>query len=138
MIRDHSRGLTRRTFFRTLGVFGGSAVLAGVLTGCEMLGDLYGGRPPQDGEAVETDTVEMRDIAFRPRVIEVEPGTNVTWINRDNVEHTVTKPGLFDSGNLAFGERFEFTFEEPGTYDYVCTIHPGMSGRVIVEASMAP
>jgi hypothetical protein len=63
----------------------------------------------------------------------------VTWINRDIVRHTVTSSdGLFDSGRLSAGGRFNYTFDEPGTYGYFCTIHPLMRGTIIVtEAQQA-
>lgn len=127
--------MTRRTFVRALSAVGGSMVLVVTASGCAMLGGLYGPSSSQTEEAVETSTVAMRNISFQPAVIRVAPGTTVTWVNQDQVDHTVTSQPAdrFDSGNVAPGGRFEFTFDQPGTYDYVCTIHPGMSGRVIVE-----
>lgn len=100
------------------------------LSGCELL--QYGGG---GGGPVETDSVEIRDLSFQPKTIKVAAGTMVIWTQQDDVAHTVTTTdpaGLFDSGNLSRGERFTFTFTKPGTYRYVCSIHPSMRGKVIV------
>ena len=84
-----------------------------------------------------TATVDMKDIQFVPKDITVKAGTTITWTNSDQVAHSVTKedgPGAeFDSGNVDPGGTFEQTFDEPGTVDYVCTIHPGQDGTVTVK-----
>jgi len=91
--------------------------------------------PPTGGEEVE---VQMVDVAFEPEEVTVTAGTTVTWINEDAVQHTVTAgtrgdpTGMFDE-TVAGGGSFSFTFEEPGTYEYFCGFHPGMSGVVIVQ-----
>ena len=76
--------------------------------------------------------VWMQNIAFVPQTLTVNPGTTVTWTNKDNVAHTVTRQGMFDSGQLQPGETFTYTFNTEGTYDYICTIHLGMNGTIIV------
>ena len=103
-----------------------------------------GAEPPADedggggGGGGETAAVDIPAIAFDPAEITVAAGTTVTWTNSDDLPHTVTKesgPGAdFDSGNLdPGGSEFEQTFDQPGTIEYVCTIHPGQAGTVIVE-----
>jgi glucose/arabinose dehydrogenase/plastocyanin len=83
--------------------------------------------------------VVMQNFLFVPAQIEVQTGTTVRWINQDNVPHTATAgtrnnpTTLFDSGNMAAGATFTFTFNEAGTYNYFCALHPGMDGVVIVE-----
>jgi plastocyanin len=60
----------------------------------------------------------------------------VTWTNRDDMPHTVTSPGTpraLDSAALDTDDQFSFAFERPGTFDYVCILHPKMAGRVIVK-----
>lgn len=83
------------------------------------------------------ESVDIVDIDFDPREITVPAGTTVTWTNTGDLPHTVTKdsgPGEdFDSGSLSSGDTFEQTFTEPGTYDYLCTIHANQNGTVIVE-----
>ncbi len=92
------------------------------------------------GQAPSNNTVIIQSASFQPDSLTVPAGTTVTWINRDIVRHTVTSTeGLFDSGRLGSGESFTYTFEEPGTFDYYCTIHPTMQGTVTVtEPEMPP
>jgi plastocyanin len=90
--------------------------------------------PPEVGES----EVNMFIYEFMPMEVTVPVGTTVTWINNDEAEHTVTAgDGLFDSGNImtanvAPGASFSFMFTEPGTYEYSCTIHPRMTGTIVV------
>ncbi len=75
--------------------------------------------------------------AYLPDPITVVAGVNSTinWINNDNAPHTVTaNDASFDSGNVAQGQSFTFTFTTPGTYQYHCVYHPWMTGTVIVKA----
>lgn len=76
--------------------------------------------------------VKIENYAFDSATITVSVGTTVTWENYDSVPHTVTGDG-FDSGTLQNGKTFSYTFTEPGTYAYKCSIHPSMKGTVIVE-----
>ena len=84
-----------------------------------------------------TATVDIKDIQFVPKDITVDAGTTITWTNSDSIPHTVTKeggPGAdFDSGNVDGGGTFEQKFDEAGTVDYVCTIHPGQTGTITVK-----
>jgi plastocyanin len=84
------------------------------------------------GDAAE---VSMKDIKFDPAEITVSKGDTVTWTNNDGVGHDVTgddfKSG--DRGGMQQGDTFEFTFDKAGTFEYVCTAHPGMQGTVTVE-----
>jgi plastocyanin len=74
-------------------------------------------------------------LSFTPPTFTVKAGSTVTWINRDSTTHTVTSTtGLFDSGNLGSGDTFKFTFSQPGTYQYYCTIHPNMKGTIVATA----
>lgn len=93
--------------------------------------------PPAEGRAV---TVEIRDVTFAPKNLTVEAGTAVRWTNRDaEILHTVTKAGgpgeAFDSGNIYPGATYERTFESPGRFDYVCTLHDGQVGSVTVRGT---
>ena len=67
--------------------------------------------------------------------MKVAAGSTVTWTNDDDAPHTVTFDGdaVEDSGELAKGDTFEATFDEPGSYSYVCAIHPKMTATVTVE-----
>jgi plastocyanin len=85
-------------------------------------------------EPVATTEVEMvKSYSFDPKVIEIEAGDTVTWTNEDNFTHTVEVEGQEDH-KVEQGESVEITFDEPGTYDYVCTLHSqDMDGTVIVK-----
>src|ERR671921_691289 len=80
-----------------------------------------------------TTTVEMRNNAFNLPQVNVAPGTTVTFVNNDNVPHTVTADnGLFDSGELAPGESFPVVLDGAGTVTYHCELHPEMQGSIVV------
>ncbi len=85
-------------------------------------------------EPVAATEVEMvKSYSFDPKVIEIEAGDTVTWTNEDNFTHTVQVDGQEDQ-KVEQGESVEITFDEPGTYDYVCTLHSqDMDGTVIVK-----
>ena len=75
------------------------------------------------------------DEAFVPPEISISSeGNIVSWTNDDSIEHTVTADdGSFDSGPISFGDTFDNTFDSPGEFGYHCSIHPFMTGVVIVE-----
>ena len=77
--------------------------------------------------------VEIRAHGFSTPSVTVRPGTTVTWINHDDDAHTVTSTvDTFRSPGLDTDEKFSYTFTKPGTYEYFCTLHPLMTGKVIV------
>jgi plastocyanin len=82
----------------------------------------------------EPIVVSIQNLAFVPDSVVIPVGGTVRWKNEDTEQHTVTSSpaGLLDSGQIPAGERFEFTFSAPGTYTYICTNHPSMTGEVIV------
>lgn len=78
--------------------------------------------------------VFIQGMAFSPSSITVTAGTTITWTNKDAISHTVTSnTNLFNSGNLASGKTFSFTFATAGTYPYYCSIHPSMVAAVNVN-----
>lgn len=80
------------------------------------------------------NTVTMAGMAFSPGTITVPAGTTITWKNTDNMAHTVTADdNSFDSGNIGAGSSYTRTFSVAGTYNYHCTIHAGMNGKVVVQ-----
>jgi amicyanin len=82
--------------------------------------------------------VEIADFAFSPQSLTIQVGDTVTWTNLDQVAHTATSTtGAFDSGLFGQNESYSFTFTQAGTYDYLCTPHPTMTGRIVVEAAPA-
>jgi len=94
------------------------------LSGCTGSG---GTQPTPQG----TNAVLIENFAFNPPTLTVKAGTTVTWTNEDTAAHTI-KSDTFNSQELGKGGSFEFTFNNPGTYDYACGIHPSMKGTVTV------
>ena len=83
-----------------------------------------------------TRGVSIRDFAFAPKTVEIRVGDRVTWTNRDSVEHTATaRNGSFDTGSLGEGESRSVRFSVAGTYRYICTPHPSMTGTIVVRAA---
>jgi plastocyanin len=86
---------------------------------------------PEPGE----NEIAMNSVAFFPRTLEVKAGTTVTWTNDDVVPHTVSAAdGSFTSGPLSQGAGFSFTFDTPGTFEYICSIHPDHM-RAVIEVT---
>src|SRR5499427_3899347 len=78
--------------------------------------------------------VKIDNFSFGPQELTVAVGTKVTWTNRDDIPHTVVSTNdLFKSKALDTDDQFSFTFDKPGTYEYFCSIHPKMTGKVIVK-----
>ena|SRR5689334_13580414 len=79
--------------------------------------------------------VQIGNFTFKAQVLTVKPGTTVTWTNADDIPHTVaSSTGAFRSKVLDTGERFSFTFAKPGQFGYFCSLHPHMTGTIIVKA----
>jgi amicyanin len=91
--------------------------------------------------AAATKTVAIKNYAFSPASLTIQVGDTVTWTNEDTAPHTVTVtsgPVTFNSGNLAKGQSFSYTFTVAGTYSYYCAVHPDMVGQVVVTGSSTP
>jgi len=81
-----------------------------------------------------TAEVKIDNFSFGPATLTVATGTMVTWTNRDDIPHTVvSEDKVFKSKVLDTDEKFSFTFSKPGTYPYFCSIHPKMTGKVVVQ-----
>lgn len=130
-MRTTTRTRHRRAMMRPLAA---AAVAALVLTACGTDDDptiADGGEETEAGDDADDHLVAAIDNDFDPDSIEVSVGDTVEWSNEGGVAHTVTFDDV-DSGNLDSGETFARTFDEPGEFDYVCTIHAGMDGTVTV------
>ena len=95
--------------------------------------------PTSSTSAVETPTssnvtVNIKNFVFNPTTITIKSGTRVTWVNNDSVPHTVTSDSgsLLNSGTLAPGQSFSFSFSSVTSVNYHCALHPAMKGTVIV------
>jgi plastocyanin len=78
--------------------------------------------------------VSMKDIKFSPETVTVKAGGKVTWVNDDSIGHDVTADGFKsgDPGAIDSGGTYSHVFKKAGTFDYVCSVHPGMEGTVKV------
>jgi plastocyanin len=78
--------------------------------------------------------VKIDNFTFMPPSIAVPVGSSIRWTNRDDIPHTVVSDdNSFKSKPLDTNDEFSFTFSKPGTYTYFCSIHPKMTGKVIVQ-----
>jgi plastocyanin len=83
--------------------------------------------------AISATRVTIRLLKFSPDKIEVKSGERVEWANADLTPHTATAQGIFNSGAINAGASWSHTFNQPGTFPYVCTFHPEMKGIVVVH-----
>jgi plastocyanin len=84
--------------------------------------------------APATADVKVDNFSFGPATLTVAVGTTVTWTNRDDTPHTVVSTdSVFKSKVLDTDEKFSYTFAKPGTFPYFCSIHPKMTGKVVVQ-----
>jgi plastocyanin len=86
---------------------------------------------PQQATTAE---VKIDNFSFGPATLTVAPGTTVTWVNHDDIPHTVVSTdSVFKSKVLDTDEKFSFTFTKAGNYPYFCSIHPKMTATVVVK-----
>jgi plastocyanin len=87
-----------------------------------------------DQPSMANAAVNIDNFVFGPQTITVPVGATVTWTNKDDIPHTsVSTEGVFKSKVLDTDEKFSYTFTKAGTYPYYCTIHPKMTGKVVVQ-----
>ena len=84
--------------------------------------------------ASSPNQVVVENFSFQPGTLTVKAGTTVTWVNHDDVPHTVNENNkTFKSGALDTDAKFSYKFTSPGTYSYFCSLHPRMTGQIIVK-----
>jgi plastocyanin len=87
-----------------------------------------------DQPAAANAAVKIDNFVFGPQTITVPLGATVTWTNKDDIPHTaVSTDGVFKSKVMDTDENFSYTFTKAGTYSYYCSIHPKMTGKVVVQ-----
>jgi len=87
-----------------------------------------------DQPSAGTADVKIGNFVFGPQTITVPVGATVTWTNKDDIPHTaVSTDGLFKSKVMDTDEKFSYTFSKAGTYSYYCSVHPKMTGKVVVQ-----
>ena len=97
-----------------------------------LLGLAFGLASAAHAEEIE---VKIDNFTFAPQKLTVKAGTTVTWINEDDIPHTVVSTGHFRSKPLDTGDKFTFTFTTPGSFVYFCSLHPHMQASITVEAA---
>lgn len=84
--------------------------------------------------AAPSAEIKIDNFSFSPKTLTVKAGTTITWTNGDDIPHTVVAEDQnFKSKVLDTDQKFTFTASKPGTYTYYCSIHPKMTGTVVVE-----
>jgi len=96
---------------------------------------LAGEMKEADSTGNKQNRIEIKDFAFNPQTLTVKSGETVTWINRDEEPHTVVSVGkkFKKSTALDTDQEFTITAGAPGTYTYFCSVHPKMTGTIVVE-----
>jgi plastocyanin len=86
-------------------------------------------------DSTKQNRIEIKDFAFNPKTITVKSGEKITWINRDEEPHTVVsvEKQFKKSSALDTDQEFTITAGAPGTYTYFCSVHPKMTGTIVVE-----
>lgn len=103
-------------------------LLAAALLGCSGWGD------PSAAQAPDPTRIVVKNFMFQPTSLTVKAGSTVTWTNMDEEPHTVVSTGgVFRSNALDTKDSFSFKFDKPGTYGFVCSIHPQMVGTIVVQ-----
>ena len=86
-----------------------------------------------DGQAATTE-VRVDNFTFGPDTLTVPVNATVTWVNKDDIPHVIaSNDGLFKSKALDTDQKFSYTFTKAGTYPYYCSIHPKMTGKIVVQ-----
>jgi plastocyanin len=89
---------------------------------------------PADAKTASEVTVKIDNFSFSPASIMVPVGATVRWTNADDIPHTIVSDDkTFKSKALDTDEQFNYTFTKPGTYSYFCSIHPKMTGKIVVQ-----
>jgi plastocyanin len=119
---------------RGVRIFGLAAALMLLQTGATAL--VAKSAPAETAAPAATVEVKIDNFSFGPATLTVAPGTTVTWTNRDDIPHTVVStddPKAFKSKVLDTDEKFSYTFTKAGTFAYFCSVHPKMTGTVVVK-----
>ena len=88
-----------------------------------------------DATSTKQNKIEIKDFAFNPQIITVKSGEKITWINRDEEPHTIVsvEKQFKKSSALDTDQEFTIAAGPPGTYTYYCSVHPKMTGSIVVE-----
>jgi plastocyanin len=95
-------------------------------------GDVRPEQPAGSVANVATYTVSIANMQFEPAELSVKRGSRIVWVNKDFFPHTATA-SAFDSGSIKSDASWTYVADEPGAYAYICTLHPMMKGRLVVQ-----
>jgi plastocyanin len=127
--QENGAGFPRRTV---------TLVICGLLIACAMPGVLRAAEAHAITVNAEASVVKIDNFTFSPATLTIAPGTSVTWTNDDDIPHTVVaKDKSFRSKPMDTGNQFSYTFATPGEYDYFCSLHPHMVGKIVVKSADA-
>ena len=105
-----------------------SAVLGG------LLGLLAGAAVMAAPLGAQDTELKIDNFTFVPQRVTIKPGTTVTWVNDDDIPHAIAATGKeFRSKVLDTNDKYSFTFTTAGTFEYFCSLHPHMTGTIVVE-----
>ncbi len=108
----------------TAGALG--ALVGAVLAGGVLLADAQN----------QTSAIAIDNFTFNPQTVTVKAGTTITWTNKDDIPHAIAAVGKqFKSKVMDTDNTYSFTFTTPGSYAYFCSLHPHMTGTIVVEAA---
>ncbi|MFZ1137285.1 MAG: cupredoxin family copper-binding protein [Candidatus Korobacteraceae bacterium] len=108
-------------------------VVSAFLLALQIAGHAQNKAATQDSKSTPVE-VKIDNFSFTPATITVAAGTTVRWTNRDDIPHTVVSDDQkFESKALDTDDQYSYTFTKPGTYPYFCSIHPKMTGKVVVQ-----
>ena len=118
------------------------AVLVIVIGGIYYFQNNYHTNPPENGQNIapqNSNQISIENFAFSPAELSVNTGDTVTWTNNDPTPHKIIGSRIeistneLQSNDLSKGQSYSFTFSSAGTYDYFCSIHPSMKGKIVVK-----
>lgn len=122
--------MNKHTFTKLAAVILFTAILSSILIGCSK----YNSSQAASSTVVAGDAVAIANFTFSPQTLNITAGTTVKWTNNDSTAHTITSDnGVFQSGNVAPGSSFSYTFGQTGTFSYHCSIHPSMTATIVVK-----
>lgn len=125
----------RRTVLLCMAVVAGAFVLA--IPGTALAGGgCHEGASHEDATGKDEHTVVMVGACFSASINNVDPGTSVTFLNKDDLTHNVTGTGWGNYEDMQLGDTFSARFDEPGIYPFACSYHPGMTGAIVVGSGM--
>ena len=86
----------------------------------------------EENASPKTYNITLQNFSFNPSELNIKKGDTVTWTNQDSAPHTILA-NSFQSNTLSKGQNFSFTFNASGAFEYICSIHPSMKGKIIVQ-----